>query len=98
VVARSNDNGTTFSAPQNVSQSPVVSSVASRIAASGSHVYVAWEEGTGSASEIFMASSVDNGVTFGTPANMSQTAGFSSISVGLDADGNNVWLTWSDRS
>ena len=98
VVARSNDNGTTFSAPQNVSQSPGVGSTKSRIAASGSHVYVAWEEGAGSASEIFMASSIDNGVTFSTPTNMSQTAGFSSISVALDADGNNVWLAWSDRS
>jgi hypothetical protein len=98
VVARSNDNGTTFPPTQNVSQSPVVGSVRSRIAASGSHVYVAWEEDAGSASEIFMASSIDNGVNFGTPTNMSMTTGFSSISVALDADGNNVWLAWSDRS
>src|SRR5262249_15187823 len=76
VVARSSDNGTTFSAPQNVSQSPGVGSTKSRIAASGSHVYVAWEEGTGSASEIFMASSGDNGVSFGAPTNMSMTPAF----------------------
>lgn len=97
VVARSNDNGTTFSAPQNVSLSLSTTSNKSRVAASGSHVYVAWEEGTGSASEIFLARSVDNGVSFGTPTNMSLTA-VSSISVSLDAAGSNVWLAWSDRS
>jgi len=98
VVARSNDNGATFSAPQNVSLSPSAGSTKSRIAASGSHVYVAWEENAASASEILMASSADSGVSFGAPTNMSQTTGFSSISVGLDADGSKVWLVWSDRS
>ncbi len=97
VVARSNDNGTTFSAPQNVSLSPSTTSNKSRIAASGSHVYVAWEEGTGSASEIFLARSVDNGVSFATPTNMSLTA-VNSTSVSVDADGSNVWLAWSERS
>jgi BNR repeat-like domain len=98
VVARSNDNGATFSAPQNVSLSPSAGSAKSRIAASGSNVYVAWEENAASASEIFMASSADSGVSFGTPTNMSQTTGFSSISVTLDADNSKVWLVWSDRS
>jgi hypothetical protein len=98
VVARSNDNGTTFSAPQNVSLSPSIGSAKSRIAASGSNVYVAWEEGVGSASEIFLARSSDSGVSFGTPTNVSATAAFSSISVSLDADGANLWIVWSDRS
>ena len=98
VVARSNDNGATFSAPQNVSLSPSAGSTKSRITSSGSNVYVAWEENAASASEIFMASSTDSGVSFGTPTNMSQTTGFSSISVALDADSNKVWLVWSDRS
>jgi len=97
VVARSNDNGTTFSSPQNVSLSPSSVSVKSRIAASGSNVYVAWEEGIGAASEIFLARSVDNGVSFGTPTNMSNAVG-SSISATVDADGSSVWLAWSDRS
>lgn len=98
VVARSNDNGATFSAPQNVSLSPSAESTKSRITSSGSNVYVAWEENAASASEIFMASSADSGVSFGTPTNMSQTTGFSSISVALDADSSKVWLVWSDRS
>lgn len=97
VVAHSNDNGTTFSEPQNVSLSPSTTSNKSRIAASGSHVYVAWEEGTGSASEIFLARSVDNGLSFATPTNMSLTA-VNSTSVSVDADGRNVWLAWSERS
>jgi hypothetical protein len=98
VVVRSNDNGTTFSSPQNVSLSPSIGSAKSRIAASGSDVYVAWEEGVGSSSEIFLAHSSDSGVTFGTPTNVSLTSGFSSISVSLDADGSKVWIAWSDRS
>jgi len=97
VVARSNNNGTTFSTPQNVSVSPSTGSAKSRITASGSSVYVAWEEGVGTSSEIFLARSVDSGVSFGMPANLSLTA-FSSISVSLDADGSNVWLAWSERT
>lgn len=98
VVARSADNGSTFSSLQNVSLSPIVGSNKSHIAASGSGVYVGWEEGAGSSSEILLARSVDHGVSFAPAANMSATAGFSSIGASLDADGTNVWLTWSDRS
>ena len=96
-VSRSNDNGTTFSALQNISMTASTGSNKSRIAASGSNVYVVWEEGFSSTSEVYLARSIDSGVSFAAPQNMSSAAE-SSTGPAVDADGTNVWLVWSDRA
>ncbi len=94
LVAVSSDKGDTFSGLLNVSNTPITSSSVCT-AGSGSNFYVAWVEGSGSASEIFLVRSSDWGVSFGSPLNMSNTPGSSSAPT-LDTDGNNVWLTWSE--
>jgi len=96
-VSRSSDNGATFSALQNISMTASTGSNKSRIAASGSNVYVIWEEGFSSTSEVYLARSIDGGVSFAAPQNMSSAAG-SSTGPAVDADGTNVWLAWSDRA
>jgi hypothetical protein len=97
-VSRSNDSGNTFSALENISNTPIVGSTNSRIAASGSDVYVVWQEGFSSLSEIYFNRSTDNGVAFELqPRNISEAAG-SSISPTVDADGSTVWIAWSDRA
>ena len=97
-MSRSNDSGNTFSALENVSKTPSVGSTNSRIAASGSDVYVVWQEGFSSLSEIYFNRSTDNGVAFELhPRNISEAAG-TSTSPTVDADGSIVWIAWSDRA
>ena len=95
-VSHSFDKGSTFSTPINVSTSPATGSSRSRIAASGSNVYVAWVEGTSTGSDIHFTRSTDSGVSFETLKNLSNNDG-TSANVALDADGSNVWVAWNDR-
>lgn len=95
-VAHSLDKGSTFSTPVNVSISPTTGSSRSRIAASGSNVYVAWVEATSTGSDIHFTRSTDNGVSFETVKDLSDNNG-TSANVALDADGTNVWVAWNNR-
>ena len=95
-VAHSLDKGSIFSTPINVSASPTTGSSRSRIAASGSNVYVAWVEGTSTGSDVHFTRSTDNGVSFETVKDLSNNNG-TSANVALDADGTNVWVAWNNR-
>jgi hypothetical protein len=95
-VAHSFDKGSTFSTAVNVSTSPTTASSRSRVAASGSNVYVAWVEGTSNGSDIHFTRSTDNGVSFEAVKNLSNNDG-TSANVALDADGTNVWIAWADH-
>ena len=66
-----------------------------QIAASGNNVYVTWYDDTPGNSDIFFAVSNNNGISFGTPINLSNNTGGSS-SPQIAAIGNNVYVTWED--
>ncbi len=87
---RSTDNGTTFSAA--ISLGSFVGNVP-KLAASGANVYLAWQGGAGSVSDIFFARSTDSGASFGTPINVSNYAG-DSIRPQLATSGGNVYIAW----
>ena len=75
--AASNDNGTTFNAPINISNNIGISELA-RIAAVGDNVYVTWHDNTFAITgdyEILFAVSNNNGTTFNAPLNISKNAG-----------------------
>ena len=68
-----------------------------QIAASGNNVYVTWEDTTPGNRDIFFAVSNNNGVSFGTPINISNSPG-SSTDPQIAASGNNVYVTWEDTT
>jgi hypothetical protein len=92
----SNNNGTSFGTPINLSNN-AGSSQLPQIAASGSNVYVTWSDTTPGDNDILFAVSNNNGTSFGTPINISTTPGgsfFSQIAV----SGTNVYVTWEDNT
>jgi hypothetical protein len=94
--AVSNNNGTSFGTPINISNN-IDDSFAPQIAAIGSNVYVTWEDDTPGNRDIFFAASNNNGTSFSTPINLSNNTGFSQIPQ-IAAIGNNVYVTWQDTT
>jgi len=72
--------------------SSVANSLAPEIAASGSNVYVTWQEGD----EIYYTNSTDNGATFGTPINLSGTGGVTSDQPQISVSGSNIYVVWRE--
>ena len=72
--AFSTDNGQTFSTPDNLNNETSDFSDP-QISSSGNNVYVVWEDSTlaGGNDDIFFAFSTDNGQTFSTPDNLSES-------------------------
>ncbi len=73
-----------------------------KVAAQGNNVYVVatGDETKNKASppDVFIKTSSDNGKTFGEDINLSQSKGISSERVQVAAQGNNVYVTWWDKS
>ena len=66
-----------------------------QIATSGNNVYVTWQDSTPGNQDIFFAVSNNNGVSFGTPINLSNNTGNSRIPQ-IAVSGNNVYVVWHD--
>ena len=69
------DGGLTFGEPYNISET-LLGSVTPQISLEGNNVYVLWVEQTDTPvnDEIFFARSINGGLTFGEPDNISETA------------------------
>ncbi len=73
-------------------------SVYGQVAAWNSSVYVVWQDSvSGRNYDIFMIKSVDGGISFGPPLNLSNNPGFSEHPQ-LSASGGNVYAVWADNS
>ena len=94
--AASNNNGTSFGTPINLSNNTGFSFIP-QIAAVGNNVYVTWEDTTPGNRDIFFAASNNNGTSFGTPINLSNNTGGSS-NPQIATVGNNVYVTWEDNT
>ncbi len=93
---KSNDNGTTFSMPIQISETSKDSAFP-QVTMYDNHVYVAWLERTaGDVTNVFFAKSDDGGTTFGSPLAMTSHAGNSGIPK-IYASGNHVYLIWEDN-
>ena len=73
MFAASNNNGTSFGTPINLSNNTRASFIA-QIAAIGNNVYVTWEDDTPGNFDIFV---ITNAQPFGIPINMSNNPGSS---------------------
>ena len=72
--ASSKDNGNTFGKIVNLSYSSTGRSSSPQIVTSGNNVYVIWQGDTTNSSDIYFASSKDNGNTFGKIVNLSYSS------------------------
>jgi hypothetical protein len=94
-VARSTDGGVSFGTPVNISNN-AGASVLPAVAISGSTVLVAWADTTPGGEEIFVARSTDDGVSFGTPVNLSSNA-TNSYAPAVVISGSTVLVAWVDN-
>ena len=96
LFAGSNNNGTSFGTPINLSNN-TGGSFDPQIATSGNNVYVTWQDNTPGNADIFFAASNNNGTSFGTPINLSNNTG-SSFDPQIAVSGSNVYVTWQDST
>ena len=94
--AASNNNGTSFGTPINISNNTDDSEIP-QLAAVGNNVYVTWQDFTPGNFDIFFAASNNNGTSFGTPINLSNNTG-NSFEPQIAVSGNNVYVTWEDNT
>jgi hypothetical protein len=97
----SSNNGATFNSPIRISTN-TYDSVSPSVAASGSYVYVAWEDytpvaGSGGEPEIWMRVSANSGTSFGSPVRLSSNA-YMSLYPSVAASGNYVYVVWQDHT
>ncbi len=96
--AKSNDNGTTFMPAIEISDSSKDSAFP-QLTVSGNHVYVAWLERTqGDITNVIFTKSDNGGITFSSPAAITNHASSNSGIPKISADGNHVYLMWEDNS
>src|SRR5574337_157901 len=95
--AKSNDNGTTFSSPIQISNTSKDSAFP-QLVMYGNHVYVAWlDRTTGDVTNVIFAKSDDGGNTFSTPLSITSHGGNSGIPK-IYAYESHVYLMWEDNS
>src|SRR2546427_6050763 len=96
--SKSTNSGLSFSIPQNLTSPAISISPAPTVAmsTSGTDVYVVWTKQVSGNNEIFFTRSTDNGNSFSSPNNISNTLAGDSINPQVAASGNNVYVTWQD--
>jgi len=97
----SSDNGGSFGSPVRMSTNTGVSIYPS-LAASGSYVYLAWQDGTpvsgsGGSNEVWMRGSSNNGGSFWSPIRISTNTG-ESIVPSVAASGLYAYVAWEDST
>jgi hypothetical protein len=108
----STDNGKTFGNDaiviKSVGKSPVkkltptppstisVDTIVAAPSGSSNNEYVVWWDNTTGNWDVFFAKSTDNGKTFGSPVNISNSPDSRSLGARMAAQGNNVYIAWID--
>jgi len=94
-IKKSNDNGTSFGEPLNMSNNPGFSEHP-QLSAFGSNVYAVWADNTPGNREVFFARSADNGTSFENARNLSNNT-LDSHNQEMAAFANNVYVVWMDQ-
>jgi hypothetical protein len=68
------------------------------IATSDNNVYVTWWTNKSGDSEVMFKASNDGGKTFGSKINLSNSPGIRSDNAEIAASGNNVYVSWWERT
>jgi len=96
---RSTDGGAAFSQSTNLSNSAGISGIPV-IVASGNNIYVVWVDSTSPINdnlETVLRRSTDNGATFGSVVNLSNSNFIHSGTIFIAASGNNVYIVWGEH-
>lgn len=95
---KSTDNGATWSEPINLSND-TGATVEPQVIVSDNNIYVGWKDvNTASAqNETFFTSSNDDGDTFNSVINLSNSTQSDSDDLSIDAEGNNIGVFWWER-
>ena len=94
ILRKSNDDGVTFDAAENLSNNSG-NSTNPLITAYRNNVYVVWTDDTSGNTDINFRKSSDYGNNFNKTINLSRNNG-SSVYPQLAANGNNVYVVWTD--
>ena len=78
MFSKSNDNGETFSMPDNISNN-AETSINADISSEGANVYVVWDDHNRSDNEILFAESNDNGENFDMPDKLGNGTFFAQV-------------------
>ena len=94
-IKSSNDNGTTFGSPVNLSNNSGFSEHP-QIAAYDNNVYAIWADDTSGNREVLFTRSVDNGTSFDKIKNLSNNTS-DSFNQEIAVFGDNVYVVWLDQ-
>jgi len=94
--AKSTDNGASFDEPVNLSNNLGISGTP-RLSASGSNVYVGWQDTSTGNDELFLRTSGDSGTTFQEIVNITNSSAFDT-GLQITSNGNNLYMIWSERT
>lgn len=95
-LSKSNDSGTSFHAPVDISTTTGQSGTP-EVVASGNNVYAIWMDNTSGNYDIFFAKSTDGGTTFEKPINISHLQGDSGYPQ-FAVWKNNIYVTWTQST
>ena len=90
---QSSDGGSSFGSIINLSGTVGVDSTNPQLSASGTNVFVVWQEG--STGDVFFKTSSDSGINFSSSINLSNNIG-NSILPQIATSGSNVYVVWQD--
>ena len=93
---RSIDNGASWGAIMRLTSNSGYSDLPV-IAASGSNVYVAWQDTSPGNWEIYFKRSIDSGASWGANKRLTNNSGYSGTPA-IAASGSNVYVVWGDDS
>ena len=95
----SNNSGSSFGVVKDLSDN-LTTSFSSNFAASGNNVYVTWVDDIDSdgTNDILYKKSANNGTSFESTENLSNSPLFTSENPQISAIDNNVYVTWQDNS
>jgi hypothetical protein len=96
--SRSTDGGTTFSAPQQLSNAGGNVLIGKMIVGSSGNIDVSWNENSPSYYAVFFSHSTDGGTNFSSPINVSNNPlGSYTSDMSVDSSGN-IYLAWVAQS
>ncbi len=99
--AKSNNNGSSFGNPINISNNAGTSLVPQIVVSAVGNIYITWQDDTpnpGSESDVFFSSSTNGGTSFSNPVIVGTSGGSAQTPKIVTSGKSSVYLVWNDFS